>query len=359
MAGQKATKEHPSAVPEHSSGLPAQMQDTRTTESHLQGFRLKHSFLAPHSTVWFPGAHEGLMVTILWSLKFLGNQLWPSPFTTGEGLVKATVADAVLSRKGHYVTGWQCSNPIKHRQSSYQFISAGSTSPRAAAEQTVNRALGLALSFCNSDFLGVVCLAHFWQLFPGRSLTFWEPGGMGAWWEQTLFSQWPGKGSSFRTCCCNQRLWLLPAQVKKHQALSQITRSAPRTSLCPDQLYYHMHKNIYCFTSYFSVKVNRNWLGVASQILTVEPEAQHKYRGASECKCLLWILESSSAWAAGSVCVREALRQVCTHIWPPPQGHASMHRISALMGSPLIPPGTQMLIAMRTDNICIKAINLE
>lgn len=139
---------------------------------------------------------------------------------------------------------------------------------------------------------------------------------MGAWWEQTSFSQLPGKGSSFRTCCCNQRLWLLPAQVKKHQALSQITRSAPQTSLCPNQLYYHMHKNIYCFTSYFSVKVNRNWLGVASQILTVEPEAQHKYRGASECKCLLWILESSSAWAAGSVCVRSPPAGVHTHLAP-------------------------------------------
>ena len=59
------------------------------------------------------------------------------------------------------------------------------------------------------------------------------------------------------------------------------------------------------------------------------------------------------------VCVRGALRQVCTHIRLAPQGHASAHRISALMGSPLIPPGTQMLIAMGTDNVCIKAINLE
>lgn len=109
----------------------ARHKDNRAS---FTGFQAQ-AFLALHSTVWFPGAHEGLMVTILWSLKFLGNQLWPSPFTTREGFVKATMADAVLSRKGHYVTGWQCSNPIKHRQSSYQFISAGSTSPRVAAEQ--------------------------------------------------------------------------------------------------------------------------------------------------------------------------------------------------------------------------------
>lgn len=32
----------------------------------------------------------------------------------------------------------------------------------------------------------------------------------------------------------------------------------PQTDLCPDQLHYHMHKNIYCLTSGFSVKVNRN-----------------------------------------------------------------------------------------------------
>lgn len=128
----------------------------------------------------------------------------------------------------------------------------------------------------------------------------------------------------------------------KHQAVSQITRSAPQRDLCPEQLHCHKHKNIYCFTSHFSVKVNRNWPGVAAQILTVEPEAQHKYRGASECKCLLWILESGSAWAAQSVSVREALWQVCTHIRPPPQGHASLHRISALMGSPSHSPRKEL-----------------
>lgn len=127
----------------------------------------------------------------------------------------------------------------------------------------------------------------------------------------------------------------------KHQAASQITRSVPQRFLCPDQLYYHMHKNIYCFASCFSVKVNRNWPRVASQILTVEPEAQHKYRGASECKCLLWILEVAQPGLQKCVCVceRRALGQVCTHIRPPPQGHAPLHRISALTGSPLIPPG--------------------
>lgn len=111
-AGQKATKQHSSVVPEHSSGLPAQVRDTRTTEHHLQCFRLKHSFLALLSTVWFPEAHEGLMVTILWSLKLLEDQLQPSPFTTREGFLRATVADAVLSRKGRYVIGWQRSNPV-------------------------------------------------------------------------------------------------------------------------------------------------------------------------------------------------------------------------------------------------------
>lgn len=123
---------------------------------------------------------------------------------------------------------------------------------------------------------------------------------------------------SFRTCCCNQRL-VTPSTTNEAHSSVPDHKIAPQRSVCPEQLYYHMHKNVYCFISHFSVKVNRNWPGVASQILTVELEAQHKYRGASECKCLLWILESSSAWAA-QVCVYEEPSRRCVQDPDPSPG---------------------------------------
>lgn len=149
----------------------------------------------------------------------------------------------------------------------------------------------------------------------------------------------------------------------KHQAVSQITRSVPQRCLCPDQLYYHMHKNIYCFTSCFSVKVNRNWPRVASQILTVEPEAQHKYRGASECKCLLWILEVAQPELQKCVCVceREEPWDRCAHTSGPlPRDvhpYTGFQHSQAALSFPQ--EGTQMLIIMGTHNICIKANNLK
>ena len=82
LAARQGRKQHPSVVPEHSSGLAAQMQDTRTTAHHSQCFRLKYSFLAPLRIVWFPEVHQGLMVTILLSLKFLGDHLL-SPLERG------------------------------------------------------------------------------------------------------------------------------------------------------------------------------------------------------------------------------------------------------------------------------------
>lgn len=220
----------------------------------------------------------------------------------------------------------------KHRQHSDQFINVGRMSPRAVAEQGLLRGsspsfaiLQLLLPSCSLPSAAPAALPSHVRL--SGSMTRWEPTV-----EQRLSPYCCGKSSFLRTCCCNHRLWLIPAQ--KHRAVTD-HKIAHQRSVCPEQLHYHMHNNVYSFTSDFSAKVNRNFTGVAFQTLRVELEAQHKYKGASECKYLLWILESSSA----QVCVWMCMC-VCTCVSPHTgvcrsQGCAPT-RIPALMLSHLI-----------------------
>lgn len=63
------------------------LTSTGTTQHQSQCFRLQHSFFALLRIVWFPQAHHRLLVTPLWNMKFLGEQLHPSPATTGEGFM--------------------------------------------------------------------------------------------------------------------------------------------------------------------------------------------------------------------------------------------------------------------------------
>lgn len=193
--------------------------------------------------------------------------------------------------------------------------------PAQPGAGAVPRAPCPALLFCTSDFLAVLCLAHPWQLFPGKSLPF-----LGSWhWQE----------QSFRTCCCNQKLWLTS---------NKTPGCAPNHKICSSEIplpwpaVLSHAQNIYCFTSCFSVKVNRNWPRVASQILTVEPEAQHKYRGASECKCLLWILKSGSGWAQKWVCERSPGTGVHTHP-ASSQGTRTPTQDFSTHKEPLVPSG--------------------
>lgn len=231
-----------------------------------------------------------------------------------------------------------------HRQRSYRFISAGGTAPRAAAEQRLVTGLFLCLALlvCNSVFLAAVCLAHLWQLFPDTSLAFWEPDSgthtvLPIAMERIVFQDLLLQPDAVAT----PGTWNeTPGFVPDHKI-------CPQTDLCPDQLHYHMHKNIYCLTSGFSVKVNRNWPGVASQTLTVGPEAQHKYRGASECKCLnsrkqLSLSSTKCVWGAPRKCVHTS--------GPLPRDLPPCTGFQYSWATPSFPQEeTQMLIVMGTS----------